>query len=171
MVLVFPQYLTSVYVAGEGKGNGEGGKTGSATRMVTRLRNPDSKLSQRKVMQDKDTSSQDSKALKEVRLSKFSFGTKCPLLRVDNRTAKIQTCLKFRNSVLILYYLLNIFNTEKYISRNFTSLIFSLDSPVVQLGQERPRPEDQLEQRLLQAWAGGQIPCLPQPVQHKRTGA
>lgn len=36
--------------------------------MVTRLRNPDSKLSQRRVMQDKDSSSQDgSKALKEVR--------------------------------------------------------------------------------------------------------
>ncbi|XP_060749312.1 nucleosome-remodeling factor subunit BPTF isoform X2 [Tachysurus vachellii] len=53
--------------AGEGKGNGDG-KTGSATRMVTRLRNPDSKLSQRKVMQDKDASSQDSKALKETPL-------------------------------------------------------------------------------------------------------
>ncbi|KAI5619159.1 nucleosome-remodeling factor subunit BPTF isoform X8, partial [Silurus asotus] len=52
----------------EGKGNGDGGKTGSATRMVTRLRNPDSKLSQRKVMQDKDTSSQESKALKETPL-------------------------------------------------------------------------------------------------------
>lgn len=37
--------------------------------MITRLRNPDSKLSQRKVMQDKDGSSQDgSRALKEVRL-------------------------------------------------------------------------------------------------------
>lgn len=35
--------------------------------MVTRLRNPDSKLSQRRVMQDKDGSSQDgSKAFKEV---------------------------------------------------------------------------------------------------------
>lgn len=61
------QHLPCVYVAGESKGNGDGGKTGSATRMVTRLRNPDSKLSQRKVMQDKDASSQDSKALKEVK--------------------------------------------------------------------------------------------------------
>uniref|UniRef100_A0A671P9U4 Nucleosome-remodeling factor subunit BPTF-like n=1 Tax=Sinocyclocheilus anshuiensis TaxID=1608454 RepID=A0A671P9U4_9TELE len=41
-------------------------KTGSS-RMITRLRNPDSKLSQRKVMQDKDGSSQDgSRALKET---------------------------------------------------------------------------------------------------------
>ncbi|KAI5097436.1 nucleosome-remodeling factor subunit BPTF isoform X2 [Silurus meridionalis] len=62
--------LNSQDDAGEGKGNGDGdgGKTGSATRMVTRLRNPDSKLSQRKVMQDKDTSSQESKALKETPL-------------------------------------------------------------------------------------------------------
>ncbi|XP_053530358.1 nucleosome-remodeling factor subunit BPTF isoform X4 [Ictalurus punctatus] len=60
--------LNSQDDAGEGKGNGDGGKTGSATRMVTRLRNPDSKLSQRKVMQDKDASSQDSKALKETPL-------------------------------------------------------------------------------------------------------
>uniref|UniRef100_A0A671K8S1 Nucleosome-remodeling factor subunit BPTF-like n=1 Tax=Sinocyclocheilus anshuiensis TaxID=1608454 RepID=A0A671K8S1_9TELE len=42
----------------EGKANGDSGKTGSS-RMITRLRNPDSKLSQRKVMQDKDGSSQD----------------------------------------------------------------------------------------------------------------
>uniref|UniRef100_A0A9J7ZBD8 Bromodomain PHD finger transcription factor n=1 Tax=Cyprinus carpio carpio TaxID=630221 RepID=A0A9J7ZBD8_CYPCA len=41
---------------GEGKANGDSGKTGSS-RMITRLRNPDSKLSQRKVMQDKDGSS------------------------------------------------------------------------------------------------------------------
>ncbi|XP_058266792.1 nucleosome-remodeling factor subunit BPTF isoform X2 [Hemibagrus wyckioides] len=60
--------LNSQDDAGESKGNGDGGKTGSATRMVTRLRNPDSKLSQRKVMQDKDASSQDSKALKETPL-------------------------------------------------------------------------------------------------------
>ncbi|XP_026772306.3 nucleosome-remodeling factor subunit BPTF isoform X2 [Pangasianodon hypophthalmus] len=60
--------LNSQDDAGEGKGNGDGGKTGSATRMVTRLRNPESKLSQRKVMQDKDASSQDSKALKETPL-------------------------------------------------------------------------------------------------------
>ncbi|KAF4092694.1 hypothetical protein AMELA_G00023820 [Ameiurus melas] len=60
--------LNSQDDAGEGKGNGDGGKTGSATRMVTRLRNPDSKLSQRKIMQDKDASSQDSKALKETPL-------------------------------------------------------------------------------------------------------
>uniref|UniRef100_A0A8C1SS18 Bromodomain PHD finger transcription factor n=1 Tax=Cyprinus carpio TaxID=7962 RepID=A0A8C1SS18_CYPCA len=46
--------------------NGDGAKTGSS-RMITRLRNPDSKLSQRKVMQDKDGSSQDgSRALKET---------------------------------------------------------------------------------------------------------
>lgn len=64
-----------MYVAGEGKGNGDGGKSGLATRMVTRLRNPDSKLSQRKVMQDKDASSQDCKALKEVRSASFSSGT------------------------------------------------------------------------------------------------
>ncbi|KAL6477040.1 hypothetical protein MHYP_G00155390 [Metynnis hypsauchen] len=52
---------------GEGKGNGDGTRTGSSMRMVTRLRNPDSKLSQRKIMQDKDGSSQDgSKALKET---------------------------------------------------------------------------------------------------------
>uniref|UniRef100_A0A672T6H1 Bromodomain PHD finger transcription factor n=1 Tax=Sinocyclocheilus grahami TaxID=75366 RepID=A0A672T6H1_SINGR len=50
----------------EGKANGDSGKTGSS-RMITRLRNPDSKLSQRKVMQDKDGSSQDgSRALKET---------------------------------------------------------------------------------------------------------
>uniref|UniRef100_A0A673K8Z6 Nucleosome-remodeling factor subunit BPTF-like n=1 Tax=Sinocyclocheilus rhinocerous TaxID=307959 RepID=A0A673K8Z6_9TELE len=49
-----------------GKANGDSGKTGSS-RMITRLRNPDSKLSQRKVMQDKDGSSQDgSRALKET---------------------------------------------------------------------------------------------------------
>uniref|UniRef100_A0A8C2JGL5 Bromodomain PHD finger transcription factor n=1 Tax=Cyprinus carpio TaxID=7962 RepID=A0A8C2JGL5_CYPCA len=49
-----------------GKANGDGAKTGSS-RMITRLRNPDSKLSQRKVMQDKDGSSQDgSRALKET---------------------------------------------------------------------------------------------------------
>lgn len=36
--------------------------------MITRLRNPDSKLSQRKVMQDKDGSQDGSRALKEVRL-------------------------------------------------------------------------------------------------------
>lgn len=60
-------------MAGEGKGNGDGGKTGSSTRMVTRLRNPDSKLSQRKVMQDKDASSQDSKALKDVSSTPFAF--------------------------------------------------------------------------------------------------
>uniref|UniRef100_A0A671PC65 Nucleosome-remodeling factor subunit BPTF-like n=1 Tax=Sinocyclocheilus anshuiensis TaxID=1608454 RepID=A0A671PC65_9TELE len=50
----------------EGKANGDSAKTGSS-RMITRLRNPDSKLSQRKVMQDKDGSSQDgSRALKET---------------------------------------------------------------------------------------------------------
>uniref|UniRef100_A0A8C2DF90 Bromodomain PHD finger transcription factor n=1 Tax=Cyprinus carpio TaxID=7962 RepID=A0A8C2DF90_CYPCA len=49
-------YLT--VANGEGKANGDSGKTGSS-RMITRLRNPDSKLSQRKVMQDKDGSSQD----------------------------------------------------------------------------------------------------------------
>uniref|UniRef100_A0AAR2JA20 Bromodomain PHD finger transcription factor n=1 Tax=Pygocentrus nattereri TaxID=42514 RepID=A0AAR2JA20_PYGNA len=60
--------------AGEGKGNGDGTRTGSSMRMVTRLRNPDSKLSQRKIMQDKDGSSQDgSKALKEVRCLSFFF--------------------------------------------------------------------------------------------------
>uniref|UniRef100_A0A8C1NU31 Bromodomain PHD finger transcription factor n=1 Tax=Cyprinus carpio TaxID=7962 RepID=A0A8C1NU31_CYPCA len=48
--------LESKSVAGEGKANGDSGKTGSS-RMITRLRNPDSKLSQRKVMQDKDGSS------------------------------------------------------------------------------------------------------------------
>ncbi|XP_051987786.1 nucleosome-remodeling factor subunit BPTF-like isoform X9 [Xyrauchen texanus] len=58
--------LNSQDDAGEGKANGDGTKTGSS-RMVTRLRNPDSKLSQRKVMQDKDGSSQDgSKALRET---------------------------------------------------------------------------------------------------------
>uniref|UniRef100_A0A673MKV3 Nucleosome-remodeling factor subunit BPTF-like n=1 Tax=Sinocyclocheilus rhinocerous TaxID=307959 RepID=A0A673MKV3_9TELE len=55
----------------EGKANGDSAKTGSS-RMITRLRNPDSKLSQRKVMQDKDGSSQDgSRALKEVGLLSF----------------------------------------------------------------------------------------------------
>uniref|UniRef100_A0A673MFP1 Nucleosome-remodeling factor subunit BPTF-like n=1 Tax=Sinocyclocheilus rhinocerous TaxID=307959 RepID=A0A673MFP1_9TELE len=54
-----------------GKANGDSAKTGSS-RMITRLRNPDSKLSQRKVMQDKDGSSQDgSRALKEVGLLSF----------------------------------------------------------------------------------------------------
>lgn len=67
--------------AGEGKGNGDGGKTGSATRMVTRLRNPDSKLSQRKVMQDKDASSQDSKALKDVRFKFLFWHRKFTLLK------------------------------------------------------------------------------------------
>uniref|UniRef100_A0A8C1AT00 Bromodomain PHD finger transcription factor n=1 Tax=Cyprinus carpio carpio TaxID=630221 RepID=A0A8C1AT00_CYPCA len=63
-------YLT--VANGEGKANGDSGKTGSS-RMITRLRNPDSKLSQRKVMQDKDGSSQDgSRALKEVGLYIFS---------------------------------------------------------------------------------------------------
>lgn len=81
-----------MYVAGEGKGNGDG-KTGSATRMVTRLRNPDSKLSQRKVMQDKDASSQDSKALKEVKSSVCLFV--CLFFGPDNehyfyRSIKIQ---------------------------------------------------------------------------------
>lgn len=86
--------MTIVYVAGEGKGNGDGEKTGSATRMVTRLRNPDSKLSQRKVMQDKDASSQDSKALKEVRSSGFFFWhPKCALLTARNKTSKT-ACLK-----------------------------------------------------------------------------
>uniref|UniRef100_A0A9J7Y5K9 Bromodomain PHD finger transcription factor n=1 Tax=Cyprinus carpio carpio TaxID=630221 RepID=A0A9J7Y5K9_CYPCA len=50
--------LDSLSVVCEGKANGDGAKTGSS-RMITRLRNPDSKLSQRKVMQDKDGSSQD----------------------------------------------------------------------------------------------------------------
>uniref|UniRef100_A0A8C1YJR6 Bromodomain PHD finger transcription factor n=1 Tax=Cyprinus carpio TaxID=7962 RepID=A0A8C1YJR6_CYPCA len=50
-------YLT-VANGKKGKANGDGAKTGSS-RMITRLRNPDSKLSQRKVMQDKDGSSQD----------------------------------------------------------------------------------------------------------------
>ncbi|XP_016124896.1 nucleosome-remodeling factor subunit BPTF-like isoform X6 [Sinocyclocheilus grahami] len=58
--------LNSQDDTGEGKANGDGAKTGSS-RMITRLRNPDSKLSQRKVMQDKDGSSQDgSRALKET---------------------------------------------------------------------------------------------------------
>ncbi|XP_016320691.1 nucleosome-remodeling factor subunit BPTF-like [Sinocyclocheilus anshuiensis] len=58
--------LNSQDDTGEGKANGDSGKTGSS-RMITRLRNPDSKLSQRKVMQDKDGSSQDgSRALKET---------------------------------------------------------------------------------------------------------
>ncbi|XP_065108949.1 nucleosome-remodeling factor subunit BPTF isoform X5 [Paramisgurnus dabryanus] len=67
--------LNSQEDAGDNKANGDGVKTG-ASRMVTRLRNPDSKLSQRKVMQDKDGSSQDGyKALKESSpLS--SFGSK-----------------------------------------------------------------------------------------------
>uniref|UniRef100_A0A8C2H867 Bromodomain PHD finger transcription factor n=1 Tax=Cyprinus carpio TaxID=7962 RepID=A0A8C2H867_CYPCA len=47
--------LNSQDETGEGKANGDSGKTGSS-RMITRLRNPDSKLSQRKVMQDKDGS-------------------------------------------------------------------------------------------------------------------
>ncbi|XP_072548952.1 nucleosome-remodeling factor subunit BPTF isoform X3 [Salminus brasiliensis] len=51
--------LNSQDDAGEGKGNGDGTRSGSSMRMVTRLRNPDSKLSQRKIMQDKDGSSQD----------------------------------------------------------------------------------------------------------------
>ncbi|XP_056608103.1 nucleosome-remodeling factor subunit BPTF [Triplophysa dalaica] len=64
--------LNSHEDAGDNKANGDGVKTG-ASRMVTRLRNPDSKLSQRRVMQDKDCSSQDgSKALKES--SPLSFG-------------------------------------------------------------------------------------------------
>uniref|UniRef100_A0A8C2A0Z8 Bromodomain PHD finger transcription factor n=1 Tax=Cyprinus carpio TaxID=7962 RepID=A0A8C2A0Z8_CYPCA len=68
--------LESKSVAGEGKANGDSGKTGSS-RMITRLRNPDSKLSQRKVMQDKDGSSQDgSRALKEVGLYIFSLHAK-----------------------------------------------------------------------------------------------
>ncbi|XP_058624981.1 nucleosome-remodeling factor subunit BPTF isoform X12 [Onychostoma macrolepis] len=58
--------LNSQDDTGEGKANGDSAKTGSS-RMITRLRNPDSKLSQRKVMQDKDGSSQDgSRALKET---------------------------------------------------------------------------------------------------------
>ncbi|XP_050959277.1 LOW QUALITY PROTEIN: nucleosome-remodeling factor subunit BPTF [Labeo rohita] len=58
--------LNSQDETGEGKTNGDSAKTGSS-RMITRLRNPDSKLSQRKVMQDKDGSSQDgSRALKET---------------------------------------------------------------------------------------------------------
>ncbi|XP_051742247.1 nucleosome-remodeling factor subunit BPTF isoform X8 [Ctenopharyngodon idella] len=58
--------LNSQDETGEGKANGDSAKTGSS-RMITRLRNPDSKLSQRKVMQDKDGSSQDgSRALKET---------------------------------------------------------------------------------------------------------
>lgn len=62
------RYLYNFLFLGEGKANGDSAKTGSS-RMITRLRNPDSKLSQRKVMQDKDGSSQDgSRALKEVRL-------------------------------------------------------------------------------------------------------
>ncbi|KAG5279893.1 hypothetical protein AALO_G00082740 [Alosa alosa] len=40
--------FTSLDDQGEGKANGEPGKGGSATRIVTRLRNPDSKLSQLK---------------------------------------------------------------------------------------------------------------------------
>ncbi|KTG01430.1 hypothetical protein cypCar_00005534 [Cyprinus carpio] len=66
--------LNSQDETGEGKANGDSGKTGSS-RMITRLRNPDSKLSQRKVMQDKDGSSQDgSRALKETP-SLSSFGS------------------------------------------------------------------------------------------------
>ncbi|KAG1936499.1 nucleosome-remodeling factor subunit BPTF isoform X2 [Pimephales promelas] len=58
--------LNSQDETGEGKANGDSAKTASS-RMITRLRNPDSKLSQRKVMQDKDGSSQDgSRALKET---------------------------------------------------------------------------------------------------------
>uniref|UniRef100_A0AAY5ECF7 Bromodomain PHD finger transcription factor n=1 Tax=Electrophorus electricus TaxID=8005 RepID=A0AAY5ECF7_ELEEL len=54
----------------DGRENADGTLMGSSMRMVTRLRNPDSKLSQRKIMQDKDSSSQDgSKVLKEVRTS------------------------------------------------------------------------------------------------------
>ncbi|XP_073800557.1 nucleosome-remodeling factor subunit BPTF isoform X13 [Danio rerio] len=66
--------LNSQDDTGDGKANGDSTKTASS-RMITRLRNPDSKLSQRKVMQDKDGSSQDgSRALKETPpLS--SFGT------------------------------------------------------------------------------------------------
>uniref|UniRef100_A0AAY5F207 Bromodomain PHD finger transcription factor n=1 Tax=Electrophorus electricus TaxID=8005 RepID=A0AAY5F207_ELEEL len=53
----------------DGRENADGTLMGSSMRMVTRLRNPDSKLSQRKIMQDKDSSSQDgSKVLKEVRV-------------------------------------------------------------------------------------------------------
>ncbi|XP_030649335.1 nucleosome-remodeling factor subunit BPTF [Chanos chanos] len=63
--------ITSQDDTGEGKEQTNGdsslptAKTGSATRMVTRLRNPESKLSQRKSQQD--SNSQDgSKALKET---------------------------------------------------------------------------------------------------------
>uniref|UniRef100_A0A671KBL3 Nucleosome-remodeling factor subunit BPTF-like n=1 Tax=Sinocyclocheilus anshuiensis TaxID=1608454 RepID=A0A671KBL3_9TELE len=53
--------------------NGDSGKTGSS-RMITRLRNPDSKLSQRKVMQDKDGSSQDgSRRSSAKKVTKFGF--------------------------------------------------------------------------------------------------
>ncbi|XP_026064868.1 nucleosome-remodeling factor subunit BPTF-like isoform X8 [Carassius auratus] len=66
--------LNSQDDTGEGKANGDSGKTASS-RMITRLRNPDSKLSQRKVMQDKDGSSQDgSRSLKETP-SLSSFGS------------------------------------------------------------------------------------------------
>uniref|UniRef100_A0A4W4GUZ9 Bromodomain PHD finger transcription factor n=1 Tax=Electrophorus electricus TaxID=8005 RepID=A0A4W4GUZ9_ELEEL len=61
--------LTSQDDTGDGRENADGTLMGSSMRMVTRLRNPDSKLSQRKIMQDKDSSSQDgSKVLKEVRV-------------------------------------------------------------------------------------------------------
>ncbi|KAK1799264.1 hypothetical protein P4O66_007506 [Electrophorus voltai] len=61
--------LTSQDDTGDGRENADGTLMGSSMRMVTRLRNPDSKLSQRKIMQDKDSSSQDgSKVLKETSL-------------------------------------------------------------------------------------------------------
>lgn len=95
-------------MAGEGKGNGDGGKTGSATRMVTRLRNPDSKLSQRKVMQDKDASSQDSKALKEVKSSSLSSGTESAhyLQQTVKPTRPKETCIELQSSVLKLLFIL-----------------------------------------------------------------
>uniref|UniRef100_A0A671KBS9 Nucleosome-remodeling factor subunit BPTF-like n=1 Tax=Sinocyclocheilus anshuiensis TaxID=1608454 RepID=A0A671KBS9_9TELE len=65
--------LNSQDDTGEGKANGDSGKTGSS-RMITRLRNPDSKLSQRKVMQDKDGSSQDgSRRSSAKKVTKFGF--------------------------------------------------------------------------------------------------
>lgn len=114
--------MTSVYVAGEGKGNGDGGKAGSATRMVTRLRNPDSKLSQRKVMQDKDASSQDSKALKEVRSSSFSFGTESVhYLQWTIELTRFKR-LKFRNSVFNTFIIYSHFLYSKVHFRKFHTI-------------------------------------------------
>lgn len=154
-------------MAGEGKGNGDGGKTGSATRMVTRLRNPDSKLSQRKVMQDKDGGSQDSKALKEVKIQCLLLTQKTHL-SYSNKTNPMSNVTE--QSVLFsfsVFYFCKMFSKKFHI---WLHLILSLDSSAFQLGQEGPRPEDRLWQWLLQTRPRGQIPRLPQPVQHKCSG-